>query len=191
MRWMLEEVGEPYETVMLEFDSSLKADWYRQLNPMTKVPTVKHGATVVTECAAICTYLADVFPAAGLAPKPEYRGSYYRWLFFAAGPIEQSTVNQALGVKLSLEQEGMAGYGSSSRVESTLSELLKHSEFVAGDQFTAADLYLASQVEWNMNMGAFEKRPEFIDYSQRMHSRPACIRAIQLDDDALVKLESS
>ena len=111
-RWMLEEVGQPYRTVILGYGPPMQAPDYLRLNPMGKVPTLVHGETVVTECAAICAYLADAFPAAGLAPEPARRGAYYRWLFFAAGPVEAAITNQALGVEVPEERRGMVGYGS-------------------------------------------------------------------------------
>jgi glutathione S-transferase len=90
VRWMLEEIGHPYRTELLDFGTTMKAPEYLSLNPMGKVPAIRHGDTVVTECAAICAYLADAFPQAGLAPRPgdRLRGTYYRWMFFAAGPVE-------------------------------------------------------------------------------------------------------
>lgn len=113
-RWMLEEVGAPYETVVLEYGTTMKAPEYLAVNPMGKVPALKHGETVVTECAAICAYLADAFPQAGLAPAPtdRMRGPYYRWLFFAAGPVEAATTNASLGVTADAERQQMVGYGS-------------------------------------------------------------------------------
>jgi glutathione S-transferase len=89
-RWMMEEIGQPYRAEILGFDASMKSADYKALNPMGKVPTLVHGDTVVTECAAICAYMADAFPQAGLAPEPnsQLRGPYYRWMFFAAGPVE-------------------------------------------------------------------------------------------------------
>src|SRR5678815_397932 len=114
IRWMLEEVGQPYETVLLDFATTAKSPDYLAINPMGKVPAIKHGDTVVTECAAICAYLADMFPQAGLAPPhgSKRRGPYYRWLFFGAGPVEQSTTIQSLKVNVPKEQEGMVGFGS-------------------------------------------------------------------------------
>jgi glutathione S-transferase len=91
VRWMLEEVGVPYRTEILAYGPAMKAESYRRINPMGKVPAIVHGETVVTECAAICAYLADAFPAAGLAPPLAERGAYYRWLFFAAGPAEAAS----------------------------------------------------------------------------------------------------
>ena len=99
-RWMLEEVGCSYRTELLEYGTTMKAADYLAINPMGKVPAIRHGDTIVTECAAICAYLADVFPDAGLAPPPDARGAYYRWLFFAAGPLEAAVVNHSLGFEM-------------------------------------------------------------------------------------------
>ena len=90
VRWMLEEFGEPYETEILQYGTTMKPEPYLSINPMGKVPAVRHGGKVVTEVAAICAYLADAFPAAGLAPPVADRADYYRFLFFAAGPLEQA-----------------------------------------------------------------------------------------------------
>src|SRR5579863_1352119 len=97
IRWMLEEVGQPYRTEVLDYATTLKAPEYLAINPMGKVPALRHGDTVVTETAAICAYLADAFPAAGLAPPPGHklRAPYYRWLFFTAGPLEAALSNKA------------------------------------------------------------------------------------------------
>src|SRR5215831_11223054 len=114
VRWMLEEVGQPYETVLLEYGKTMKAPEYLSINPMGKVPALKHGEVVVTEAAAICAYLADVFPDAGLAPPASdpRRGAYYRWLFFGAGPVESAALNHALGFTVPAERTGQAGYGT-------------------------------------------------------------------------------
>ncbi|MEO1189188.1 MAG: glutathione S-transferase, partial [Pseudomonadota bacterium] len=109
-RWMLEEVGATYDTIYLSYGDTMKGDAYLALNPMGKVPAIKHGRTIVTECAAVCAYLADAFPEAGLAPPLDQRGDYYRWLFFAAGPVESATTNKAMNVSSDGHQQ-MAGYG--------------------------------------------------------------------------------
>ena len=91
-RWMLEETGQPYETVVLDYTTTLKAPAYLAVNPMGKVPALLHGDAVVTESAAICAYLADAFPQAGLAPPltSKARAPYFRWLFFAGGSHQQT-----------------------------------------------------------------------------------------------------
>ena len=184
IRWMLEEVGADYETVVLGYRESMKGPDFLAINPMGKVPTIKHGETVVTEAAAICAYLADAFPDAGLAPPPgsRLRGTYYRWLFFAAGPVEAAVTNKALKVEVSDEQQAFVGYGSFEAAIDNLENALKPGPYICGDQFTAADLYVGSQIGFGMMFGSIDKRPAFADYFERISSRPAAVRARELDD---------
>ena len=183
VRWMLEEIGRPYRTEIIQYDT-MKSAAYLAVNPMGKVPAIRHGDTVVTEAAAICAHLADAFPDAGLAPPhgDKARGDYYRWLFFAAGPMEQVAVNKAMGFEMPKERERIAGYGNYATVLATLDQLLSSREYVAGGRFSAADLYLGSHIGWGMQFGTFEKRPAFERYFQRLASRPAAIRANEIDD---------
>lgn len=180
-RWMLEEVGQPYETVILEYGGSMKEPEYMAINPMGKVPAIRHGEVTITECAAICAYLADAFPEAGLAPVLSDRGPYYRWLFFAAGPVEAATTNRSLGFELTSEQESMAGYGNYGCVLATLEGIFAERSYVAGDSFTAADVYVGSQVMWGMSFGSIERRPVFEGYVKRVQKREAYLRAQELD----------
>jgi glutathione S-transferase len=184
VRWMLEEVGQPYRTEILDYATTLKAPAYLAINPMGKVPALKHGDTVVTEVAAICTYLADAFPQAGLAPPPGHhlRGPYYRWLFFAAGPVESAITNKFLGFVVPPERKPMAGYGSFEDVMNTLEAAVSQGAYLAGDSFTAADLYLGSQLGFGLQFGTIEKRPAFEKYWERIGNRPAAIRAREIDD---------
>ena len=188
-RWMLEEVGQPYRTEILDYATTLKAPEYLAVNPMGKVPAVRHGETVITEAAAICAYLADVFPEAGLAPPPgdRARGPYYRWLFYAAGPVEAATTNKAMRFELPPGQERMAGYGSFPIVMDVLEKAVSCSDFVAGDRFTAADVYCGSQIGFGLRFGSIEKRPAFERYWERISTRPAAVRAAQIDDTLLAK----
>lgn len=184
-RWMLEEVGVPYETIYVDFGPTMKAEGYAAINPMGKVPALRHGGTVVTECGAICAYLADAFPEAGLAPPPGERGEYYRWLFFGAGPLEAAATNQALGVTVPEERRGMVGYGSLALVVEALARRLEAAPFFAGERFSAADVYTGSQIAWGMQFGTVEKRPVFERYVERITARPAAARAKALDDAAV------
>src|SRR5215469_12725268 len=188
-RWMLEEVGQPYRTEILDYATTLKAPAYLAVNPMGKVPALKHGAVVITEVAAICAYLADAFPQAHLAPPPGHksRGPYYRWLFFAAGPVEAAVTNKALGVVVSPERKRMAGYGSFEDVMNTLEHAVSGGGYLAGDSFTAADLYLGSHIGWGLQFGSIEKRPAFEKYWERIGNRPAAIRAREIDDALMPK----
>ena len=192
-RWMLEEVGAPYETVVLEYGTTMKAPDYLAINPMGKVPAIKHGDTVVTECAAICAYLADAFPQAGLAPASgsKARGAYYRWLFYAAGPVEAMAGNQGLGVVVPAEKRGMVGYGSREDVLDTLEKAVASGPYLLGDTFTAADVYLGSQIGWGMQFGTMDKRPAFEAYVGRIMSRPAAVRAREIDDALIAASKAS
>ena len=192
VRWMLEEVGQPYDTVLLDYGTSMKASAYLAVNPMGKVPAIKHGDTVVTEGGAICAYLADAFPQASLAPPHGSvdRGAYYRWLFFAAGPIEQATSIGSLGFELPQDKQMMVGYGSMGHVMDATEGALKGREFIAGDSFTAADVYFGSHIGWGLQFGSLEKRQVFVDYVARLHARPAAIRASEIDN-ALIPAQPS
>jgi glutathione S-transferase len=183
-RWMLEEVGERYRAEIIDYGPPMKAPGYLAINPMGKVPALRHGETVVTECAAICAYLADAFPQAGLAPAPgdRLRGPYYRWLFFAAGPLEAAVTNKAFGFEVPPDRRGMAGYGSLDDVLSAIEGLLSSHDFVIGNRFTAADIYLGSHIGWGMRFGTVEKRPAFERYWERVANRPAAIRARDIDE---------
>jgi glutathione S-transferase len=184
VRWMLEEVGCDYETVLLEYGTTMKSADYLALNPMGKVPAIRHGDTVVTEGAAICAYLADAFPDAGLAPPPgnARRGDSYRWLFFAAGPVEAAVTAKSLGLLAPADKAGQAGYGTFEDVVNALDVAVSQEPFICGDQFTAADVYVGSQIGWGMMFGTLPKRPAFEAYFGRLAAREANARAREKDD---------
>ncbi len=184
---MLEEVGQPYEVRYLDYGTDMKAPEYRLLNPMGKVPTLVHGSAVVTEAAAICAYLADAFPEAGMAPRREARADYYRWLFFAAGPVEAAMTNRTLGI-VSEDRATMLGYGSYEAVLDALSDLLTSRDWVT-DAFSAADVYLGAQVDWGLAFGTMEERPGFLAYAERIRARLAYARAKAADDAAMPAAE--
>ncbi len=186
-RWMLEEVGQPYRTEVLEYGTTMKAPEYLAVNPMGKVPAIKHGDAVITECAAICAYLADAFPQANLAPKNNSeRARYFRWLFFAAGPFEHASTNNAMGFVVPAERKATAGYGSLGETVDALELAVKDREYIAADRFTAADVYVGAQLGWGLQFGWLEKRPAFVDYSARLQARPAAIRAREIDEALMV-----
>ena len=182
VRWMLEELGAPYRTELLAFGTTMKGPEYRAINPMGKVPAITHRGVTVTECAAICAYLADAFPAAGLAPPPGERGAYYRWLFFAAGPLEAAAMDRALGFEVPADKQGMVGYGTFAAVMDTLAGALSGSDFIAGTRFSAADVYCGSHVGWGLQYGSIEARSAFAEYWARVSDREAYRRANRLDD---------
>lgn len=184
-RWMLEETGAEYETVVLDYASSMKAEDYLAINPMGKVPAIVHDGHIVTECAAICAYLADAFPDAGLAPPVDQRAAYYRWLFFAAGPVEQAVTMKAIAVDPPAEKSGMLGFGSFDKMVDVLEAAVSATPYVAGEAFSAADVYVGSQIAWGMQFGTLPKRDGFTAYLGRILARPAYARA-NAKDDALI-----
>ncbi len=193
VRWMLEEVGRPYRAEIVEFGASMKAPAYREINPMGKVPAVAHGGAVVTECGAICAYLADAFPDSGLAPPPgdKARAAYYRWMFFGAGPVEAATTNNALGFVPPEDKSRMVGYGCFGDVLDGLEYAVTQHEYLVGDRFSAADVYLGSQIGFGLMFGSLEKRPAFSAYYERICQRPAAARAREIDDALIAARKSA
>ena len=184
-RWMLEETGIAYRTEYLDFGTSMKSPAYLAINPMGKVPAVRHGETVVTECAAICAYLAETFAERALAPTAAERAAYYRWMFFAAGPLEMGVTNHALGFDTPPDRVRMAGCGRYEDVIDALEYAVTQTPYIAGDRFTAADVYVGAHVGWGMRFGSIERRPAFEDYWSRLAGREALRRASALDDAAM------
>ena len=190
-RWMLEEVGQPYEQVLLEYGTTMKAPDYLAVNPMGKVPAIKHGDVVVTEAAAICAYLADAFPDAGLAPPAGERGAYYRWLFFAAGPVETAVTANSLGTLAPAEKSGMVGYGSfEATIDGLASAIPTGDAWIAGPDFSAADVYVGSQVDWGLMFKSIPTRPEFEAYAARLRERPAYKRAKAIDTKLMEEMQA-
>lgn len=186
-RWILEEVGAPYRAEVVDYDTTMKGPEYLAINPMGKVPAIQHGDVVITECAAICAYLADAFPEAGLAPPMAERGEYYRWLFFAAGPVEAAVIDRALGVEVPVDKQKMVGYGSFQSVMDTLERAVSGDGYIAGENFSAADVYCGSHIGWGLQFGSIENRPGFAEYWQRVSDRDAYRRANELDDASMPK----
>lgn len=184
-RWMLEEVGAPYRTEWLTFEGSIKAPEYLAVNPMGKVPAIRHGKTVVTEAAAICAYMADAFPEAGLAPPTSQRGDYYRWMFFAAGPVEMAVSLKAFGLSVPKERERSIGCGSYESVLDALSFAVNRTPYITGETFTAADVYVGSHISWGLQFGSLEARPEYQAYWDRLKDRPAYLKAKAIDDEEM------
>ena len=184
VRWMLEEVGQPYRTEVLDYGTTMKAPAYLAINPMGKVPAVRHRGVTVTECAAICAYLADAFPGAGLAPALDdpARGTYLRWLFFGAGPMEAAVTAKSLGWQAPQERQGMVGYGNFDQMVDALETAIETGPFVLGERFSAADVYLGSQIVWGLQFKTLPERPSFAAYAARIMARPAAIRANELDN---------
>jgi len=190
-RWMLEEVGQPYDTEILDYGSTMKAEPYLSINPMGKVPAIAHKGKVITEVAAICCYLADAFPEAGLAPDPKERADYYRWIFFTSGPIEAAFSNKAAGWEPTPERQRMFGYGNYDLAIDTLENALAGKTYIAGDRFTAADLFVGANVNFMLQFNLLDPRPVFTDYAERMTDRDAYRRAKDIDAKLIAEAQAA
>jgi len=190
-RWMLEETGAPYEAIILDYQDKMKAPDYLAINPMGKVPAIVHDGQVVTECAAICAYLAESFPDAGLAPLPEERADYYRWMFFAAGPVEASVTNRSAGFTGEPGSERMFGYGSYELTMDALEQAVAGRDFICGPRFTAADVYVGSQIDWGLMFGSMPDRPAFAAYADWLRERPAYQRPKEIDNALIAQMQPS
>lgn len=188
-RWMLEEVGEPYEARLLDFGPAMRAPEYLAINPMGKVPALVHGRQVVTETPAILCYLAEAFPQAGLMP--EDRAGFFRWMFFGAGPLEYAVTNKALNVVVPSERRGMVGYGSFEEVVAALSAHLEGRRYFCDDRFSVVDVYVGSQIGYGLRFGTIPSESALVDYWHRLRDRPAAQRASEIDDRILAERKAA
>ena len=190
-RWMLEEVGAPYEQVLLDYGTTMKAPEYLAINPMGKVPAIVHRGKVVTECAAICAYLADAFPNAGLAPAFDDRADYYRWLFFAAGPAEAAVINRAMQWEAPADKQMTLGYGNFDAAMDGLEHAIAGKTWICGEHFTAADVYVGAQIDWGLMFGSMPTRPVFEEYVARLRARPAYQRQKEIDGALMAEAKAT
>ncbi|MGE0213076.1 MAG: glutathione S-transferase family protein [Parvibaculaceae bacterium] len=190
--WMLEEVGEPYRLKLLDLQAGENNEpAYLVVNPMGKVPALKHGDTVVTEAAAICCYLADAFPKAGLSVPvgDEQRGPYLKWLFFGPSCIEPAVMDKAFK-RAEAPPRSAAGWGDYDTVMDVLADALRAEPYLLGGQFTAADVVIGSGLRWGMQFKLIPERPEFVAYTRRLAERPALKRATEFDAELMAKRAS-
>lgn len=193
VRWALHEVGANYATELV--DLSDKPASLVDANPLGKVPTLVHHdgdhIHVVTECAAICHYLAEMHPDAGLLPDTHEKADYFRMLFFAAGPVEQAVTSRAMGWAVDDPQkQGMLGFGSFDRTMNAFETLMTGRDFVCGDRFTMADVYVGSQVDWGLGFGTIPSKPVFEDYAARLRERTAYKDAKAIDTKLIEDAQS-
>ena len=187
--WMLEELGHPYDLklINLQAGENLKPD-YLAINPMGKVPALKHGDTIITELAAICAYLADEFPDAKLnvpvgTPR---RGVYLKWLFFGPGCLEPAVIDRAAPRKEGARR-AMLGYGDFDTTMNVMAKAVEKGPWLMGEQFTAADVVIGANIRWGMMFKMIPERKEFTDYAARIAARPAAQRAEAKDKELLAK----
>lgn len=190
-RWMLEEVGVPYEQRLLGYGTTMKDDEYLAINPMGKVPAIVHKGNVVTEAAAICLYLADAYPEAGLKPKAEDLAGYYRWTLFCAGPVEAAFSNKGAGLEPPADRQAMFGYGNFDLTINTLEKAVSGKTFIAGDHFSAADVYVGSMIDFMLNFKVLEPRPAFLAYVEPLRERNAYKRAKEIDNALIAEAQAA
>jgi glutathione S-transferase len=190
-RWALHEAGAGYDQVLVDWQN--KSEAFLAANPMGKVPTLIHhlgdGDRVVTEAAAICLYLAEMHPEAGLLPNESETADYFRWTLFAAGPVEQAITSRALKFEPTPEQQGMAGWGTFDRTMDTLEQHLANTNYVCGERFTMADVYVGSAVDWGLNFGIIPPREAFVAYAERMQARPRYKEAKAIDSALIAEMK--
>jgi glutathione S-transferase len=191
-RWALHEAGADYAQEV--FDWETRPDSFKAINPMNKVPTLVHHLDgqdhVVTEAAAICHYLAETHPDAGLLPQPHEKAAYFRWLFFAAGPMEQAVIARAMEWNVPEGKSGMAGFGSLDLTLDAVDGWLADNDYAAGERFTMADVYFGSQFVWGLRFGSIPERPSFKAYVERLTAREKYTEALAIDD-ALIRAAQS
>lgn len=186
--WMLEELGEPYDIHLLDMKKGEnRQPAYLVINPMGKVPAVKHGDAVITEAAAICGYLADAFPKAGLAPPigDARRGPYLKWLFFGPSCYEPALIEVSL--KREPAPRATAGWGDLDSVLNVIEGAIAKGPWLFGDQFTAADVVIGSGIRWGLMWKLLPERPDFAAYADRLNRRAAAQRATAKDKELAPK----
>jgi glutathione S-transferase len=185
VHWMLEEVGEPYDVQLMSLKKGEnRAADYLKVNPMGKVPALRHGDVVITESAAICAYLADAFPQARLnVPVDDSRrGPYLKWLFFGPSCVEPAIIDRLFPRTGDIPRAAL-GYGDYDTVIEVLAAAVRNGPFLMGEQFTAADVVIGSALRWGMMFKGLPERPEFVAYAGRVAERPAAKRATQKDHE--------
>ena len=182
-RWALHEAGADYQHVMMDWETRPAS--FKSINPMNKVPALVHhtatGDHTITECAAINHYLAETHPDKALLPEAHEKAAYFRWLFFAAGPLEQAVMAKMLGWQVPEGKGSTAGFGSLDLALSVMDDWLKSHDFIAGSRFTMADAYVGSQFVWGLRFGSIPETPAFRAYVERITQRPAYAEANAID----------
>ena len=180
--WMLEEIGEPCDLNVLNMkEGEQRKPAYLAFNPMGKVPALEHEGQLITEVGAICHYLADAFPKAGLAPAigDPLRGPYLRWMYFQGNCFEPAIIDKAM--KREPGAQGMSPYGDFDSTVDVVAKAVAKGPWFLGDRFSALDVYFGSAIRWTTQFGLLPERPEFKSYIARLAERPAAKRAVARD----------
>jgi glutathione S-transferase len=186
---MLEELGQPYRLHLLDLQKDEhKQPGYLAVNPMGKVPAITHKGVAITEAAAICTFLADAYPDAGLAvPAGDpQRGPYLKWLFFGPSCLEPAIVDRLL--KRPDGPPGSLGYGSFDATLDVVAAAISGDGWLMGERFTAADVVIGSDLIWGMAVKMVPALPDVVAYAQRLQARPALQRVYARDAELAAQL---
>ena len=178
--WLLEEIGVPYELKRLDMQNGdHKSAVFLKLNPFGKLPTAKDGNTVLTERAAICTYLADTYALGRLAPALDdrRRAEYLRWMFFSVGVMESVFLAKFMHLDVPAAQ---APWGTFADVNAVIDGKAAQPPYFLGEQFTAADVMMGTMVRWGL-MWDLVEGSHLRGYVDRIESRDAFKRALALD----------
>jgi glutathione S-transferase len=193
IHWMLEEVGVPYRVELVDLQKNeQKLPKFLAINPMGKLPAIVHRGVVVTECAAICVYLADAFLAAQLAPRLDdpARGTYLRWMFFGAGCVDPGLIDRMLARPVP-ERVGAVGYGRFEDMTNVLEKAITPGPYILGERFSAADLYIGGQIGFGLMMKTLDARPQFQAYVARCTDRPAYKRAMAQGEEFATRMKAA
>jgi len=183
VRWMLEEVGEPYDVSLLGLRAGDQhKPEFLAISPQGKVPALRHGEALVTEVAAICLYLADAFAQAGLTVPigDPRRGAFLQWLFFNPTAIEPAMMDSRFPRQPTPPPTAI-GYRDLNTLLDVVERQLQPGPYWLGEQFTAADVVNGSGLRWGMQFGMIPKRERIVAYVERLTQRPAYVRAAALD----------
>ncbi len=189
---LLEELGAPYSLHVLNMQAGeQRQPAYLAINPMGKVPAVKHGDALITEQVAIFIYLADLFPQAGLAPPigDPLRGPYLRWLAYYGSSFEPALVDKAM--KREPAPPRMCPYGDYDTMLATLLGQLRKGQYILGERFSAADVLWGTALTWTTAFNLVPALPEVTDYIGRWNSRPSVARVKAKDAELAAQHESA
>lgn len=185
---LLEELGADYDMRVLDLQKGeQRQSGYLAVNPMGKVPAIVHNGALVTEQGAVYTYLADLYPEAGITPAigDPLRGPYLRWLFFYGSSFEPALIDRSQ--KREPAPPATSPYGDYDTMLKTLFDQLAHGPYLLGDRFTAADVLWGSALRWTTMFKLVPETPTVRAYIERVTSRPAAQRAAKRDAEILAR----
>jgi glutathione S-transferase len=188
---LLEELGADYELQVLNLKKGEQRQRaYLAVNPMGKVPAIVHDGAVVTEQGAVCAYLADLYPEAGITPAigDPLRGPYLRWLFYYGSSFEPALIDRSM--KREPAPPSSSPYGDYETMLKTLTDQLAQGPYLFGERFTAADVLWGTALRWTTMFKLVPETPVIAAYVARVASRPAVARAAKIDAD-LVAAQSA